>query len=570
MIQFEIDDAQLWKRVQDGDREAFRSIVARRQAMISAVAFSILGDFAASQDVAQETFWSAWKQRALVHDPTRVRQWLCGIARNLSRMWLRKNASHSEQIHDGLADRSTASVEPIDQSISKEEAALVWSSLEQLSEDSRETLVLFYREGQSTKEVAETLGIGQDAVKQRLSRGRAALREQVSLLIEGVLEKSKPGTSFTTKVMAGIAGVGVAMRDELVVAATATASTAVSKVGAVVVSKALSTAAFGGSMGAIIGSLVGVFGGIGGAYFGAWASSEFAPTRTEREYLRKEGGKIFFLAIAFALSLLLSTLLLYIPQGALWYGIVVSVASIGYAVAIGRLSIQVQKRVNEIRASVNPESDPNPSKWKAVLTNNGKQKLVGKQYTSQWRFLGLPLIDIQLADPSTNKPRIACGWIAIGDRAYGGLVAIGGLAVGTISFGGFAIGGASCGGFSLGGVALGGLTAGLIALGGLGLGYQAAGGGALGYDAAGGAAIGYHTAYGGLAIASEFAQGGSASAAHANDELAKEAVEASFPKLAMDWYRDNQILSLAILIAIALVPALSANLFYSRRPIDSP
>jgi hypothetical protein len=53
-------------------------------------------------------------------------------------------------------------------------------------------------------EVAGALDLSEDAVKQRLSRGRGMLREQVAELVEGGLRRSRPGRRFTVAVMAGL------------------------------------------------------------------------------------------------------------------------------------------------------------------------------------------------------------------------------------------------------------------------------------------------------------------------------------------------------------------------------
>ena len=68
---------------------------------------------------------------------------------------------------------------PVEHAISKEEEAILWWSLEHIPQNYREPLVLFYREGQSVERVAEALELSEDAVKQRLSRGRKLLQQQV-------------------------------------------------------------------------------------------------------------------------------------------------------------------------------------------------------------------------------------------------------------------------------------------------------------------------------------------------------------------------------------------------------
>jgi hypothetical protein len=92
----------------------------------------------------------------------------------------------------------------IAQTTSREEETLLWRVLAQLPENYREPLVLFYREERSVTEVATQLDLTEDTVKQRLSRGRAMLREEMATLVESTLTRSKPGTAFTGGVMVAL------------------------------------------------------------------------------------------------------------------------------------------------------------------------------------------------------------------------------------------------------------------------------------------------------------------------------------------------------------------------------
>jgi hypothetical protein len=109
----------------------------------------------------------------------------------------------------------------------EEEAALVRESLAKLPENYRLPLVLFYREGQSVRAVAETLGISEDAVKQRLARGREMLRDRMSGLIETVLTRTGPTAVFTMTIAAAIGALATpaAVAGSVFAAASAAAST---------------------------------------------------------------------------------------------------------------------------------------------------------------------------------------------------------------------------------------------------------------------------------------------------------------------------------------------------------
>ena len=135
-----------------------------------------------------------------------MRPWLCRIARNRISDPFRSEKYEPNHAAEGLDQVDEASApEPLppDYAISREEETILWRAIERIPEIYRESLVLFYREHQSVKSVAQNLELSEDAVKQRLSRGRKMLQDQV-LAFEGVLEKTSPGKLFTFGVLAAL------------------------------------------------------------------------------------------------------------------------------------------------------------------------------------------------------------------------------------------------------------------------------------------------------------------------------------------------------------------------------
>jgi RNA polymerase sigma factor (sigma-70 family) len=211
----ETSDADLVGRSLAGNRDAFGLIVARYQTLICSLAYSATGSLAGSEDLSQDTFLAAWKQLPELREPGKLRSWLCGIARNLGRR-LRRSQRH-EPVH-GAQDMDCAhevpAVEPLprDQAISMEEEAILWRSLERIPDSYREPLILYYREHQSVERVAQVLDLSEDAVRQRLSRGKKLLHEEVAAFVEGALLRSAPGSAFAGSVIAALPvnGAGVA------------------------------------------------------------------------------------------------------------------------------------------------------------------------------------------------------------------------------------------------------------------------------------------------------------------------------------------------------------------------
>src|SRR5215467_5409444 len=83
MVSAEAMDAELVSRSLAGDRDSFNQIVVRYQTLICSLAYNGLGNLGQSEDVAQETFLTAWKQLQQLREPAKLRGWLCGIVRYL-------------------------------------------------------------------------------------------------------------------------------------------------------------------------------------------------------------------------------------------------------------------------------------------------------------------------------------------------------------------------------------------------------------------------------------------------------------------------------------------------------
>lgn len=213
-------DASLVELSLGGDRDAFGRIVARYQSAICALAYSACGNVGRSEDIAQDIFITAWRRLGTLQEPARFRAWLYGIARNLIhnafRQHTRNPLADAKLLEEGT-EAAAAADEPDEQAISKEEETILWRVLSGLPEVYREPMVLFYRQNESIPQVAGVLEISEEAVRQRLSRGRALLNERVTKLVQSGLRRSGPADTFVVAVIAALP----------MVAATATAKGAI-------------------------------------------------------------------------------------------------------------------------------------------------------------------------------------------------------------------------------------------------------------------------------------------------------------------------------------------------------
>src|SRR3989475_6458115 len=93
----DFSDSKLVTESLAGNRDAFGWIVARYQSLVCSLAYSATGSLSQSEDLAQETFVTAWRQLSELREPLKLRSWLCGIARNLIGKELRQRTR--EPVH---------------------------------------------------------------------------------------------------------------------------------------------------------------------------------------------------------------------------------------------------------------------------------------------------------------------------------------------------------------------------------------------------------------------------------------------------------------------------------------
>ncbi|MCF3648946.1 RNA polymerase sigma factor [Synoicihabitans lomoniglobus] len=511
-------DAELVAACLAGDRSAFGPIVERHQRLLCSLAYSATGQLSQSEDLAQETFVEAWRQLPKLREPEKLRSWLCGILRNkvfrLRRVDGREPSRQADPLDTAEELESDIPSTP-DATIEKEEQAIMWSALERVPETYREPLILYYREHRSVEHVAVALDLSEDAVKQRLSRGRKILQEQVLSFVEGALARSTPGKLFTIGVLAALPPMATPAKAAGIGAAAAQGSLLMKWTG----------------VAALLASLSGVI----SAVLALRANLDQARTPAERRFVVKATIGLFGSAIA------LLAILYGVRAGSYhWWehrllgAISAQVLVLSFVVAWPMAMVVIIRRQSKLRSS---ERIRHPDNFADARDQVGA---AAKEYRSRWQLWGVPLVHIRFST-ADEREKPVFGWVAGGDRAYGLLFAWGGIAVAPISVGAVAGGILAVGSVSVGVISLGMVSVGLFALGSAAVGVKAlAWLSALGWDMA---------ASGGFAIAQKVAVGPVAFASHANDEIAMAALNAP------DGPQDP-VLWLALIAILVLVPVI--------------
>jgi len=286
-----------------GSQEAYGRIVHACQNTVTAIALAITRDVQASEDIAQEAFLKAWQQLDRLKNSASFLPWLRQITRNLARDWLR--AQHGRPLSGEAAEIAIGMAAdpgptPSEHLLQTEEEIVATEIISALPEDSREALLLYYREGQSSQQVAELLGLSDAAVRKRLSRARSMVRDELMQRFGEFARSTAPGAAFTMIVLGGLVGAMPAASAATVIGTGVLGGgIGLGKLGTGgVTTGGITGGVAGGSLGvmfeqitqhpaALGGVLGGVAGGLIGYAFTWWYLARFCQTAQERLQVRR-------------------------------------------------------------------------------------------------------------------------------------------------------------------------------------------------------------------------------------------------------------------------------------------
>lgn len=178
-------DAELARRVSEGDVAAFGVLVEQHMHRAYYAALGLVGSPENALDLSQEAFARAFRARR-TFDPTRpFYPWLYQILRRLCFNFVRDRRTRRERTReaaDWLVAQAEARVgvgDPARQLEMREDARRLAAAIEHLPDRCREVLVLREFEGLRYREIAELLGVPIGTVMSRLYDARRMLAESI-------------------------------------------------------------------------------------------------------------------------------------------------------------------------------------------------------------------------------------------------------------------------------------------------------------------------------------------------------------------------------------------------------
>lgn len=157
--------------------DRFRRVYADNFPALLAYAVRRVAQPEDAADVVAETFLVAWRRSRDLPPDDEVRLWLYGVARRVLANHHRGGVRR-ERLGERLRQRITTAVS-VDPGAEVPQRLAVQAAMDRLAETDREMLMLTVWEGLQPREVAEVMQVSAAAVRTRLSRARARLRELV-------------------------------------------------------------------------------------------------------------------------------------------------------------------------------------------------------------------------------------------------------------------------------------------------------------------------------------------------------------------------------------------------------
>ena len=170
------DDAWLISQTIDGDNDAFAELVDRYKNAVYRHSYAIVQDESEAEDIAQDTFITAYYKLATYNSEYRFATWLFKIATNKALTQVAKR-KRTTVLDDEMLERvKSPHIEPHDAAVHDE----LYRAVQSLNSDYRSVVSLYYWQGLSYQEIAVVIEAPIGTVRGWLSRAKQQLKKELS------------------------------------------------------------------------------------------------------------------------------------------------------------------------------------------------------------------------------------------------------------------------------------------------------------------------------------------------------------------------------------------------------
>jgi RNA polymerase sigma-70 factor, ECF subfamily len=177
-----LSDADIVKRVRAGDRALFEILMRRHNQRLYRTARAVVKDEVEVEDVMQQAYINAFTHLHQFEERSQFSTWLTRITLNEA-LGRRRKMRPSEDARESMDTIRSPQPDPERQAYAEELRRVLEDAVDTLPDSYRTVFMLRDIEGLSTQETGDGLGLGEEAVKTRLHRARAMIRQAVTARI---------------------------------------------------------------------------------------------------------------------------------------------------------------------------------------------------------------------------------------------------------------------------------------------------------------------------------------------------------------------------------------------------
>ena len=179
----------LVEQVKNGSRDAFRELYEEYYDRLYFFVLKNVGNKEAAEDITQDAFVRSLEKIGTLEKPENYVTWLHTIAYHKCTDLLRSRRCDAyfdtdEELEDAMENHSLNEpvMVPEDYATDKDRARQLKEMIDSLKPDMKSVLILYYYNDMSLADVAKTMGLTENNVKQKLFRARRKLKDKIDAM----------------------------------------------------------------------------------------------------------------------------------------------------------------------------------------------------------------------------------------------------------------------------------------------------------------------------------------------------------------------------------------------------
>ena len=141
--------------------------------------YKLTNDIELSEELTQETFYTAIKKINTLKDKESIRTWLYQIAKNKWKDYLKKNKKANIDLDENTVENLVANYDIEEYMIAKDNIIEFYKKIHMLDIDTREIIYLKIIRNFTFKEISQILGKNEEWARTKFYRGKLKLKESL-------------------------------------------------------------------------------------------------------------------------------------------------------------------------------------------------------------------------------------------------------------------------------------------------------------------------------------------------------------------------------------------------------